>query len=130
MTCTTLYLLITIKRIRGISMSDEDLPASVQFHDNLEQITQMKNRRFSYRRIWQQLHDSGDYTGHYTHFCRLAKAEFGENSNKPKVFKNPKKEIDRQDQEKVEPEAINDEDDDEGPLLYMNDLNSSVKKNT
>lgn len=59
-------------------MKNSKLPPSVQFHDNLETIESMLERRFSVRRIWQSLQDEDKYTGNYPHFNRLVKKEFGD----------------------------------------------------
>lgn len=114
-------------------MTTSELPASVQFYDNLPTIEAMLERRFSLRRIWQTLTDEGKYTGDYTHFCRLAKKEFGGKklpSNKPRV--NTKPSAPRIKEERVntqtESSAPEEEDDDDGPLMYMDDLASPKKK--
>ncbi len=110
-------------------MTNSQLPASVQFYDNLPTVEAMLERRFSLRRIWQTLADEGKYTGDYTHFCRLAKKEFEgkKRPSRPRVTTSAQKvKVERPSNttEKVEPE----EDDDDGPLMFMDDLASPKKK--
>lgn len=111
-------------------MTNNELPASVQFYDNLPTIEAMLERRFSIRRIWKTLSDDNKYTGDYTHFCRLAKKEFeGKKppSNRPRVTtsaQKTKEERPSNTKEKVEPE----QDDNDGPLMFMDDLSSPKKK--
>lgn len=109
-------------------MTNNELPASVQFYDNLPTVEAMLERRFSLRRIWQTLTDEGKYTGDYTHFCRLAKKEFEgkKRPSRPRVTTSAQKvkeERPSNTTEKVEPE-----DDDDGPLMFMDDLASPKKK--
>lgn len=110
---------------------NDQLPASVQFYDNLETITAMLERRFSLRRIWQKLKDDGKYSGDYTHFCRLAKKEFDgkkqpSNNTRTKKSATPAQERSNESTDINEPESK--EDDDDGPLMFMGDLASPHKK--
>lgn len=90
-------------------MKPDPLPVVVQFHDNLQQISPLLERRFSLRRIWQQLSSEGKYSGDYSHFCRLARKEFDlsnqgvRNSAASTASKEPTQES-------------------EGPLMFLGDL--------
>lgn len=117
-------------------MSPSELPASVQFYDNLSTISDMRVRRFSLRRIWQTLTDSGKYTGDYTHFCRLAKKEFGDHKEpqKPTHYQKPAAPHSRENTRPTTkassaPGSTNDneEEDDDGPLMFMDDISTKKK---
>lgn len=116
-------------------MTSSKLPASVQFYDNLSEITGMIERRFSNRLIWQTLFDEKKYTGDYSHFCRLVKKEFDDKSSlqvspkrpaKIEPKKNQIKASSASNQEKQKNNA--DETEEDGPLMFLDDLGASSKK--
>lgn len=116
-------------------MKDSPLPPSVQFHDNLGTIAAMLERRFSLRRIWKKLKEEDKYTGDYTHFCKLAKREFGvkkkPEERKAKIQTSPRnfKEEGSTTIAEVKIDSVDTEDEDEdGPLMFMGDLSSPKKK--
>jgi len=116
------------------AMTANKLPASVQFFDNLSTITEMLERRFSLRRIWQALKDDDKYSGDYTHFCRLVKKEFPYELEKkrqptpkpkPKVVANaPQKQEEQSSDIHSDEEDLEDSD---GPLMFMDDIGASKK---
>lgn len=105
----------------------------MQFYDNLDEITQMIQRRFSNRLIWKSLTDEKKYSGDYTHFCRLIKKEFDDKSElqaTPKrVAKSApvKKKIEQPSSSKNETSEEEKEDDD-GPLMFLDDIGGPSKK--
>lgn len=113
-------------------MNPTELPASVQFYDNLETISDMRVRRFPLRRIWLTLTDSGKYTGDYTHFCRLAKKEFGEEVKAHKKHntqaKVPLQRTPENSKSPNTPAPTNDtQEDEDGPLMFMDDISTKKK---
>lgn len=115
-------------------MTDLKLPASVQFHDNLEEISSLIERRFSKKKIWEMLKEKNKYSGDYTHFLRLVKKEFDDKSSvqvsrkKPKKIEPKKNQItisSSDNQKQQQTETV--EEDEEGPLMFMNDLGINSK---
>ncbi|NRA71971.1 MAG: hypothetical protein HRU24_13195 [Gammaproteobacteria bacterium] len=105
-------------------MTGEKLPPTVQFFDNLSEITAMRDRRFSAKLIWQTLQKEDKYDGDYTYFCRLLKKEFnGESTVKSGSEKVTSSVSISSTQQKSQSIKSTQSETSKGePLMYMSDL--------
>jgi len=52
-------------------MNKKELPATVQFHKNIDRIKELRQQHYPMKLIWETLNEEGNYSRPYSHFTKL-----------------------------------------------------------